>query len=173
MVEDVGAKLAIQDLHGRYTDAFYRKSEADYRDCWASDGEWIAFGRSTRGRDNIAEFWRSLMKDRHNILHSPIASIVEVEGEEARGRIYVSESVRATDGKPRIVLGIYHDEYKVEDGRWRFARRWWNLTYLGPPDFSGRYWDVAPMGRPPIFDGWDTPNRPTLEEVSTYVRTLL
>ena len=35
MLKDVEARLAIQDLHGRYTDAFYRKSEEDYRACRA------------------------------------------------------------------------------------------------------------------------------------------
>lgn len=170
--DDLIARLGIQDLHARYTDAFFRKDEAALRECWVADGEWFAFGRKTKGRESIITFWQGLMKDRHNIWHAPQASIVRVDGSTAEGRVYVSESVTSTGGTARVVLGIYQDQYRIEDEEWRFARRWWNLVYLGPPDFSGRYWDVPEMGAPPGFDGWEQPNRPTLEDVATYVRTL-
>lgn len=172
MVKAIEAKLAIHELHARYTDAFFRKSEEDYRQCWTADGEWIAFGRSTAGREEIVAFWRTLMKDRHRIWHAPQAVIVDVQGDRATGRVYVGETVTATNGTPRTVLGIYHDRYALDGDRWRFARRWWSLAYLGPADMSGRYWETAPMGSPPHFASWDAPNTPTLAEVSDYTKTL-
>ena len=39
-------------------------------------------------------------------------------------------------GEPGILLALYHDSYRREDGAWKIERRRLQPMYQGPPDLS-------------------------------------
>ena len=64
--------------------------------------------------------------------------IVEVEGDTALGRWLILEFLQWEDGRGGQNVGRYRDAYvRGRDGEWRFARRQFHGTYLGPADLSG------------------------------------
>ena len=65
------------------------------------------------------------------------------------------------DGSTAMTIGIYHDHYVDEDGRWRFQSRHWSMKYRGAPDLSGAFADTPDYGSFPDMPGADEP---------TYVR---
>ena len=43
-----------------------------------------------------------------------------------------------------MTLGVYDDEYGLENGCWVFTRRSYKVIYQGPPDLSGNYMPYRP-----------------------------
>ena len=63
--------------------------------------------------------------------------VIDAAGDEASGRWLVTETLQTTDGRPALNIGLYRDSYRRDpDGVWRFARREFQSSYLGPPDLS-------------------------------------
>jgi hypothetical protein len=64
---------------------------------------------------------------------------VDVSGDTASGRWYLTEHLKPVEGDPSLTLGVYDDTYVCEQGQWRFARRVYNVIYQGPADYSGTF----------------------------------
>ena len=69
------------------------------------------------------------------------------------------------DGTVHLSRGIYHDTYVLEEGRWAFGKRHFDLTYLGPPDMSGRFFPTIPYGPAPMDPDASRPATPSFAEV--------
>lgn len=92
-------------------------------------------------------------------------AIIDVDGDTAEARLYINEYTCDMQGVRRLALGVYHDRYVIEDGRWRFAVRHWSFLYLGPPDMSAKFWDMPAFGPPPHDADIDRPNTPSLADL--------
>ena len=60
--------------------------------------------------------------------HASVGSI-EINGNNASARVFVSEVLVPTDGGLRRVEGQYHDSFKKSDGKWRFSRRSYQVVH--------------------------------------------
>lgn len=143
------ASDAIRNLIGRYSDAVWRLDAKAYGDCWADDGVWAFMGQTVAGRDAIVPFWLEFMKNFRKawqMIHNPV---LLVDGDSAICRMYVEETVVPQEGGPVISKGIYHDDFVVERGEWKFARRHFDLVYYGPADMSGSLFDTINYGPAP------------------------
>jgi hypothetical protein len=69
---------------------------------------------------------------------------LQIDGEKATGRWYITEHLNPKDGDANMTLGVYDDEYALEDGRWVFTRRRYNVMYQGPQNLSGNYMPYRP-----------------------------
>ena len=59
--------------------------------------------------------------------------------DDATGRWYIDERFRRADGTNSILLAHYEDAYVRVDGEWRFARRFLQPHYQGPPDLTAAF----------------------------------
>jgi hypothetical protein len=75
--------------------------------------------------------------------------VLEIDGDAALGRCYVQEILRLADGSARAAMGVYHDAFAVEDGRWTFASRRYDPVYIGVADYTAAFFDVPAYGAPP------------------------
>lgn len=58
------------------------------------------------------------------ILNSHISTVVDGDVDAARARLYMCElRQEAATGQWSTAFGVYHDDYRRDDDRWRFARR--------------------------------------------------
>lgn len=122
-----GAEWAVHDLLHRYADAVCRKASADVADLFTADGVWHVgdYGEPS-GRAEIAAFLDGLLEQWDTIVHALLSYRVHLDasdGDRATGRCYISEFGRRTDGTEVFFAGVYHDEFRREDGSWRFAHR--------------------------------------------------
>lgn len=125
--DPVVEELALRDLVHRYADAVCRRDVAAVADCFTADGVWTVSGYGEPcGRDAIAAFLDGLLESWEVIVHALLSGRVHLhptDQERATGRWYISEFGRRTDGAELSFVGVYHDEYAREGGRWHFRTR--------------------------------------------------
>lgn len=132
-------ELAIHDLVARYCDSLVRADVDAWAATWASDGHWeIGEELTARGREAAVSLLRRLTE--------PFACIVQIasnpmirvhdDGVSAHGRWTILELLSATDGSGLQNVGVYDDEYRLEDGRWCFAHRRFQFLFSGPASLS-------------------------------------
>ena len=62
---------------------------------------------------------------------------IQLEGDAASGRAYVSELVRFRDGRSELNYAIYHDRYQRTPDGWKFAERVYEVRYLDTSPLAG------------------------------------
>jgi SnoaL-like domain len=161
MTDFLAADAGIRQLHARFADAVWRQDDAEFSHCFARDGLWKIAGREILGRENIAEACRMMLGRCSHIHIITGLPILEVTGERARGRLNLTEFARMQDGSTAMTIGWYHDDYALEEDRWRFRKRHWSMKYRGPPDLTGHFAATPDYGA--------FPGQPSADE-ATYVR---
>ena len=131
-------EVAIRGLVARYADAVVRRDEGAWAATWAEDAEWHILGNPTRGRGEIVALWSKLMAGFPWVAQLPNSGVVDVDGDRATGRWYITELGKGPDGSASLTLGVYHDEYRRIADQWYFARRRFDVLYGGPPDLSAK-----------------------------------
>ncbi|WP_136245107.1 nuclear transport factor 2 family protein [Mycobacterium intracellulare] len=107
---------AIRDLIAGYALAL---DAGDVDGCvrlFASDGEFLAYGRTFAGHDGIAGMFRAAARG----LHLTGVSRITVDGDRASAR---SQVLFVRCGDLQLRPALYDDELTRVDGQWRFARR--------------------------------------------------
>jgi hypothetical protein len=137
MSDTTADELEIRNLVARYSDAVNRRDSGDWGATWAKQGEWHLMGNATQGRETIVAHWENLMTNFPFVMQLVHSGAVEVQGDTGTGRWYLTE-INRTDNGAGSAIGVYHDRYLREDGVWTFARRRFDVLYMGPPDLSGQ-----------------------------------
>jgi uncharacterized protein (TIGR02246 family) len=131
----------IANLIGRYADAVLRADAEGFASLWTEDAEWHMPGADpVCGRPSIVEtFVRS--RSRFRLCVQEIMSgYVGTAGDDGTTDAHwqVRELQWRRDGSAAELIGVYHDGVRPVDGRWRFARRRFEVVYRGPLDLPGR-----------------------------------
>jgi len=137
-------ELAIRNLAARYIDAVNRYHQDDWSATWSETASWNLLGMEVEGRDNIVQLWVGAMSTFDFALMMLNSGTIEVDGDTATGRWYVTEHIKPKEGETNITLGVYDDSYCREEGQWLFARRHYNVMYQGAADYSGNYTPYRP-----------------------------
>ena len=130
---------AIRDLLARYIDAVNRVDQDAWAATWAEDATWALMGTEISGRSNLVPFWAAAMGSFEFVVMVLNSNTVQIDGDVATGRSYVTEHLNAKEGGPAMVLGIYDDTFSKIDGEWLFTSRRYNVLYSGGSDLSGDY----------------------------------
>ncbi|UGQ12559.1 nuclear transport factor 2 family protein [Yinghuangia sp. ASG 101] len=129
--DDTHAYIAITRLQGAYGDISVRRAWAEELAplCARQATFTYDFGAAgtveLRGADQLGAFGAKALERFSFYQYIPVNTAVVVDDERtAHGRFYVLEAGqdRAT-GEWTEFHGVYHDDYVVEDGAWRFAGR--------------------------------------------------
>jgi hypothetical protein len=120
-------ELAIRQLASAYADACNRMNAADMAAVYAEDGELVALQFSEKpmkGRDKLERIFTTLLQERDFIFYMIFSGIVNLDGDKATARWWVSE-LRQVKGADHIVtmLACFQDEVVRLPEGWRFARR--------------------------------------------------
>jgi ketosteroid isomerase-like protein len=157
MTDFLIAESAIRQLHARCVDAVWRKDGDCFADCFTPDAEWKIAGMQLRGRDAIRTQFLKFVDPLERVLMKFGVPILQVGQGTATGRTYVTEQNKAKDGRTANTIGIYYEHFVDQGDCWRFARRHWQLHYIGPPDMSASFYDCIDYGPPPTMPGVDDP----------------
>ena len=135
--EELADQQAIRDLVARYNDAVHRYDADAWAATWTSDAVWEVAGQRIEGRDRVVEAWRAAM-ERYDfvalLLHS---GHVDLAGDTASGRWYLTEYVHAPDAGFTHMISCYHDAYRREADGWRIASRRYDIAYAGDASMEG------------------------------------
>ena len=133
--------LALRNLMAKYTDAVNRCDGERWGSCWTHDATWHLMGNDIVGRDKIVGLWQQVMSGFDFALLTPNSSLFEVsaDGQTASGHYYLQEHTRDKEGTTASMISRYQDEYKKEDGQWRYSKREYQVLYSGDANLNGNY----------------------------------
>lgn len=131
----IEAKDEIRELTHRYCHAIVDGDAGRIVDLFCKDGVFRTHTYAPQGPAELLEFYRAGVGGQ---TYKPFVQnhVIEFEDDEhATGRCSVEIRVWQ-DGQAYTEAGHYHDRYKRENGRWRFAGRHY-LRYHHAPWASG------------------------------------
>jgi SnoaL-like domain len=62
---------------------------------------------------------------------------IQLAGDTASGRAYLSELVRFRDGRSELNYAVYHDRYQRTPDGWKFTERVYEVRYLDTTPLAG------------------------------------
>ena len=62
---------------------------------------------------------------------------IQLDGDTASGRAYISELLRFRGGRSELNYAIYHDRYRRTADGWKFAERVYEVRYLDTTPLTG------------------------------------
>ena len=136
MPDAIADELAIRQRVAAYSDAVNRRDAEAWGDCWTEDAVWKILGMAPEGREAIVGFWTNVMAGFPFVVQMPSECLVQVDGDTATVRAYLTETLKGADGTRMLTLGVYHDKLRREADGWRFSERDFHAMYSGPPDLS-------------------------------------
>ena len=125
MPASIEDRFALQELAARYARAVDRRDYAAFSALFTRDGVLCGPGYSMRAHDEITKGIR-LIEQYESTQHCVHQQLVDVNGDAATGETYcVARHVYEKAGvRRKLDMGVrYQDEYRREQGAWRFARR--------------------------------------------------
>ncbi len=146
--------LAIRQLTAAYSDAVNRKDVAGMAATYAEDAVLSAFGApDVVGRENIEATFSQMYSDYRWIFQMTHSGTIEIDGDEAWCRWWVSEQSQNQEGKGAEFLGVYQDHVIRTGSGWRFARRLLQGVYLGRRSLEGKIFDTPSIEPRPAILG--------------------
>lgn len=135
-----GAEAPLLHRINCYADAVTRQDVGSVARLFTADGEWIVAGYGDhRGHEAIAAFLAGLLEGWDVIVHALLSGRIHPAGadrpdpDRATGRWYISEFGRRADGTEVFFAGVYDDDYVLDAGVWRFARRRYGSLFRASP----------------------------------------
>ncbi|GAB2589289.1 nuclear transport factor 2 family protein [Kribbella endophytica] len=137
--EAIADRVEIEALRGEFTDAGMQRDYARLADLFTEDGVWrighidLEFAGRETIRDGIArlqKLWEYFVQTAH-------LGSLEIDGDTATGRAYVTEFGRLYDGRSNFNCSIYHDRYRRTPDGWKFAERSYEMRYQDPTPLPG------------------------------------
>ena len=137
--ESVIDELAIRELAARFSDAVNRRDGAQIAELFIPEGRWNVPGvPETVGHAAIESAFGALVGQFPFLVQLLHSGVVELDGERATARWYLSEHARGADGGGSLFVGYYEDELVRSAGEWRFQVRTFHFLYRGRDELPGR-----------------------------------
>ena len=132
-VSDTVDYVAITRLQAAYADVVTRRAWNDLDDLFLPEAPVVVDTVTSprvllAGPQQLGNFIGTAIERFEFFEFVPLNTTVELrvgdDADQARGRLYMCElRQEAATGQASQAFGVYHDEYRRHDGRWRFARR--------------------------------------------------
>ena len=159
----------IRELVARYGMAVDDRDVSGLADMFTSDAK---FGQAdgtvaNQGRQAVIDFYTERMAAFGATYHYPHSHVIEFDADRpgcATGMVNAHAEL-ALDGRTLVTALRYIDEYRVEDGRWRFVERKVAMIYymdmaelvdggLTDSDRKRYFGTVGPSELPESLDTW-------------------
>jgi len=132
----VEARFALGDLVARYCAGVDDRDFHAIGDLFTEDGFFGHVGEGgAQGRAAIRQYYRGRLQDIPYSFHYPHTHTIDVhDATTASGEVTAHAEMARVALPPLIAALRYSDDYRFEDGAWRFARRELRFFYFAPVD---------------------------------------
>jgi ketosteroid isomerase-like protein len=138
-LQAIADRVEIEALRGEFTDASMMLDFDRFASLFTEDGAWrmphIDEDLVTReviraGVERLRPTWDYFVQTVH-------PGTIQLDGDTATGRSYVSEFGRFRDGRSNLNYSIYHDRYQRTADGWKFAERVYEVRYVDNTPLTG------------------------------------
>jgi ketosteroid isomerase-like protein len=151
-LQAVADRVEIEALRAECTDAALMGDWDRFASLFTEDGAWripdvgVEFTNRAEiraGIERLQGFWEFFLQATH-------PGTVQLDGDTASGRAYLTEFGRMRDGNSQWHFALYHDRYRRTSDGWKFTERAYEIRYL----------DTSPLaGSPPGEATFSSPSR--------------
>jgi uncharacterized protein (TIGR02246 family) len=136
--QSVVDRFEIEALRGTFTDTVMMRDPDRLASLFTEDGVWrISHVIELTGREEIRAGSKRLQSQWDYFVQTTHPGIIELDGDNAVGRAYISELARLLDGRSGLNYAVYHDRYRRTADGWKFAERVYEVRYLDTTPLSG------------------------------------
>jgi ketosteroid isomerase-like protein len=138
-LQAIADRLEIEALRGEFTDASMMHDYDRFASLFTQDGAWrmphideelVSRDEIRAGVERLRALWDYFVQTVH-------PGTIQLEGDNAVGRSYVSEFGRVRDGSSLLNYSVYHDRYRRTPDGWRFTERVYEVRYLDTTPLAG------------------------------------
>ncbi|GGD80689.1 nuclear transport factor 2 family protein [Croceicoccus mobilis] len=123
-IETIGARLALEDLAGRYARAIDRRDMELLRSVYHPDAIDEHGTAYQGGVDGFIAAMPALMGNYEVTQHQIHSKVFAIEGDKADGELYFTAYHRTSESARHLVVhGRYLDNYEKREGAWKIAYR--------------------------------------------------
>jgi ketosteroid isomerase-like protein len=146
-LQAISDRVEIEALRGEYTDAVTMRNFDRVASLFTEDGavrmphvpaEAVSREEIRAGIERLQGLLDYFVQNTH-------AGTIQLDGDTAAGRAYISELMRMRDGSSHVNYAIYHDRYRRTADGWRFTERVYEVRYVDTTPLAGG----APPGSGP------------------------
>jgi ketosteroid isomerase-like protein len=138
-LQAIADRVEIEALRGEFTDALMLRDYDRFASLFTEDGAWripyinaelVSREAIRAGIERMQGLWNYFVQTTHS-------GMIQLEGDTASGRVYISEFGRMRDGRSELNYAVYHDRYQRTADGWKFAERVYEVRYLDTTPLAG------------------------------------
>ena len=132
-------RFEIEALRGEFTDAVMMRDYDRLASLFTRDGAVRIphVGAEAVGRKAIRAGIERLQALFNFFVQTTHSGTIQLEGDTAVGRAYISELMRFRDGRSELNHAVYHDRYQRTADGWKFAERVYEVRYVDATPLAG------------------------------------
>ena len=150
-LQAIADRFEIEALRGEFTDAVMMRDYDRLASLFTEDGvvRMPHINEEAVTRDAIRAGVERLQGLLDSFVQTTHPGNIQLEGDTAVGRAYISELVRFRDGRSQQNHAVYHDRYQRTPDGWKFTERVYEVRYLDTTPLAG---SAPASGRSPGAD---------------------
>ena len=135
----IADRVEIEALRGEFTDASMMHDWDRFASLFTHDGAWRMphINVELVGRDEIRAGIERLQGLWDYFVQTTHPGTIELHGDTAAGRAYITEFGHQRDGSSLLNYSIYHDRYKRTPDSWKFTERVYEIKYVDTTPLAG------------------------------------
>ena len=138
-------RVEIEALRGEFTDAVMMRDFDRGASLFTPDGVVRVphIGAEAAGREAIRAGSERLQGLWDYFVQTTHPGTIQLDGDTASGRAYISELMHGHDGRSELNCAVYHDRYRRTPDGWKFTERVYEVRYLDRSPLAGSAPDAA------------------------------
>jgi ketosteroid isomerase-like protein len=145
-LQTIADRVEIEALRAEFTDAALMRNWDRFASLFTPDGAWrmpyinvefLSRAEIRAGIERMQGLWDYFLQTTH-------PGTIELAGDIAVGRAYVTEFGRFRDGSSQLHFSVYHDRYQRTPDGWKFTERVYQIKYLDTTPLTGSPPDPVP-----------------------------
>jgi ketosteroid isomerase-like protein len=138
-LQAIADRVEIEALRGEFTDAAMMHDYGRGASLFIPDGvvRIPHIGGELVGREQIRALGERLQALLDYFVQTTHPGTIQLDGDTASGRTYMSELIRFRDGRSELNYAVYHDRYQRTGDGWKFTERAYEVRYLDHSPLAG------------------------------------
>ena len=138
-LQAIADRVEIEALRGEFTDAVMTHDYDRLALLFTPDGAVRIpyIGAEAASREEIRAGVERLQGLLDYFVQTTHPGTIQLDGDTASGRAYISELLRFRDGRSELNYAVYHDRYQRTQDGWKFTERVYEIRYRDTTALAG------------------------------------